>query len=228
MFDIQRLGPDDLGLILDLQTRVVSSLADKNLFQPSTPEFISYCLADGGRCYGVLHGSETVAYRMVYFPRDREFNLAKDSALPAAEHHHVGHWDTIAVLPQWRGNGLARILNARALADLAQTDIRHLFATSSPHNPHGVRTLLETGFRQVKLVRKFGGKLRFLFYRPHPEEWPPTPDRAEERLVAPSAIDDLEQAFREGWTGVGITVDGPNTVHFRMTRQPLPFSERQF
>src|SRR5436309_2157385 len=74
-FDVHRLGPEDLGLLLGLQERVHSALADPSVFQTSTPEFIAYCLADGGRCYGVVHGGETVAYRMVYFPRDRAFNL---------------------------------------------------------------------------------------------------------------------------------------------------------
>lgn len=224
MFDVRRLGPGDLGLILELQERITSSLADKDVFQTSTPEFISYCLAGGGRCYGVAHGPDTVAYRMVYFPRDRAFNLAKDTSLPASAYGQVGHWDTIAVMPRWRGHGLARTLNARALADLAGTDIRHLFSTSSPENPHGVRTLIETGFRPVRLVRKFGGKLRFLLYRPRPAGWPPHPpgDRTE-RIVALSATGELDDAFHDGWTGVGITIDGPRSAYLRMARQPPPF-----
>jgi GNAT superfamily N-acetyltransferase len=223
MFGIRRLGPADLGLILELQERIRESLTDKDIFQTSTPEFIAYCLADGGRCYGVMNGPETVAYRMVYFPREREFNLAKDTALPVTEYPYVGHWDTIAVLPEWRGHRLARLLNARALADLADTDIRHLFATSSPRNPHGVRTLLETGFRPVRLVRKFGGKLRFLFYRPQPTGWPAPDDGQAEMTVAFPATDELEKAFLDGWTGVGITLDGPDAAHLRMQRHVLPF-----
>ena len=167
---IRKLGPADLDLILTLQEQIVSGLDDKRIFQRSSPEFISYCLHQGGRCYAIKNG-EAVAYRMIYFPRDRQFNLCVDVALPLAERPFVAHWDTIAVLPDWRGLGCSRKFNARALEDLADTDMRHLFATSSPHNPYGTRALMEAGFRPIKLVVKFGGNLRFLFYRPYPGEW---------------------------------------------------------
>ncbi|MFJ7776958.1 GNAT family N-acetyltransferase [Streptomyces yangpuensis] len=217
-FDVQRLGPADLGLILGLQERVRSALPDPSVFQTSTPEFIAYCLADGGRCYRVVHDGEPVAYRMVYFPRDRAFNLAKDTSLPPAEYDAVAHWDTVAVLPEWRGHGLARLMNVRALGDLTDTGIRHVLATSSPDNPHGVRTLMEAGFRPVGLVEKFGGKLRFLLYRTYPQPWTappalppgPAPAEPEERLVALSAVAELARAFRDGWSGAALSFDGPD------------------
>ncbi|MEU5092476.1 GNAT family N-acetyltransferase [Streptomyces sp. NPDC021356] len=234
-FGVRRLGPGDLPLLLDLQQRIRSALDDTSVFQTSTPDFIAYCLAGGGRCYGVLHERETVAYRIVYFPRDRDFNLAKDTTLDPAEYHRVAHWDTVAVLPGWRGHALARLMNARALADLADTDVRHLFATSSPANPHGVRTLMEAGFRPICLVRKFGGKLRFLLHR---TVQPGTPTRIDDPLdpVGPAgegpekAVDltataELEAAFAEGWTDSGMLVD-PRGGHARllMRHRPLPFA----
>ncbi|MFF3767651.1 GNAT family N-acetyltransferase [Streptomyces sp. NPDC001922] len=222
MFEIGRLGPGDLALILGLQQRIHSSQPDRDTFQLSTPEFIAYCLGEGGRCYGVRHHGETVAYRMVYFPRERAFNLARDTPLPRGELVHAAHWDTIAVLPRWRGHGLSGLMNARALADLADTGIRHLFATSSPRNPHGVRSLIATGFRPVRVALKFGGKLRFLFYRPFPADWPAGHGPVPERAVALSDTAGLEDAFRRGWVGTGIDVT-PAAPRLRMQRHPLPF-----
>jgi ribosomal protein S18 acetylase RimI-like enzyme len=219
-FSVRRLGPADLGLLLALQEQIHAGLPDKSVFQTSTPEFISYCLADGGRCYGVGHEKETVAYRIVYFPRGRDFNLAKDSALPAAEHDRVAHWDTIAVQPAWRGYGLARLMNSTALSELAGTPFRHLFATSSPRNPHGIRSLLEAGFRPIRLLVKFGGKLRFLCYRPTPQGWDTTP--AAVRSVPMSATAELGHAFSTGWVGAGVEFasTGPR---LHLERRPLPF-----
>lgn len=223
-FRVRRLGPADLGLLLDLQERIHAGLPDKSVFQTSTSEFISYCLDDGGHCYGVGHEKETVAYRIVYFPRGRDFNLAKDSALPAAEHDRVAHWDTIAVLPAWRGYGLARLMNSTALSELAGTPFRHLFATSSPRNPNGVRSLVDAGFRPIRMLVKFGGKLRFLCYRRTPRGWDTMSlsGPAEARTVAMSATDELDQAFTAGWVGVG--VEFPDTgPRLCLERRPLPF-----
>lgn len=223
-FDVRRLGPDDLGLLLGLQERIRSALPDPSVFQTSTPEFLAYCLGDGGLCYRVVHDGETVAYRIVYFPRRREFNLAKDTALPPEEYDRVAHWDTVAVLPAWRGHGLARLMNRRALADVADTGARHLLATSSPANPHGVRTLMEAGFRPVGLVRKFGGRLRFLLYRPSPAPWPADRGDRTGRTVPFTATGDLERAFRNGWAGTGIVPDASGGARLRMRRLPLPFA----
>ncbi|MDC0773762.1 GNAT family N-acetyltransferase [Streptomyces sp. HD] len=227
MFTLRRLGPADLGLLLDLQERIRSSLPDPDVFQTSTPEFISYCLADGGRCYGVSHESAAVAYRMVYFPRDRDFNLAKDTALPPSEYALVAHWDTIAVLPEWRGHGLARLLNSRALSDVASLDVRHLYATSSPKNPHGIGSLMRAGFRPVRLVRKFGGKLRLLFYRPTPAPWTSGRSGEPERSVPLSAINELEEVLRDGWIGIRLTDDDRLGPCLSLRRHSLPFVDRQ-
>ncbi|MEU8844732.1 GNAT family N-acetyltransferase [Streptomyces sp. NPDC048564] len=227
MFDIRPLGPEALETLLKLQERIKSALPDPDVFQTSTPEFISYCLADGGLCYGVSRGSETVAYRMVYFPRDRDFNLAKDTPLPPSEYGRVAHWDTIAVLPEWRGHGLARLMNTRALADVAAHDIGHLYATSSPMNPHGVGSLLAAGFRPVRLVTKFGGKLRFLFHRPTPNSWAPARNGQPELSVSLSATGELENAFLEGWVGVRLDSDHSSGPRLSLQRHSLPFADQQ-
>ncbi|MEU7137682.1 GNAT family N-acetyltransferase [Streptomyces sp. NPDC046261] len=239
MFTVERLGPQALGLLLDLQERIHAALPDGSVFQRSSADFLSYCLAEGGRCYAVRHRGETVAYRVVYFPRDREFNLAKDVPLPAEEYARVAHWDTIAVLPRWRGHRLSALMNARALSDLRETGIRHLFATSSPRNPHGVRSLIAAGFRPVRLVVKFGGNQRFLFYRPFPGGWEPAgddaPDDAQDhtggKLLPLSATGDLEAAFGSGWIGTDLHMGVANATNgtdgtaprLRMRRRSLPF-----
>jgi GNAT superfamily N-acetyltransferase len=223
MFKVTRLGPSDLELVLKLQAQIPEALLSTGIFQVSTPDFISYCLRDGGRCYAVHHNYTAVAYRIVYFPRDREFNLAQDSPLPPAEHSLAAHWDTVAVLPRWRGHRLAALMNAQALADMANTQYRHLFATSSPANPHGVRTLIQAGFRPIRLVRKFGGKSRFLCYRPNPDGWLPVPSSQVGRQIPLDATDTLADALDSGWVGTGITVTPPAS-RLLLTCQPVPIT----
>lgn len=221
MFEIRRLGAENVGLILEMQERIYSELPDKSVFQRSTVEFISYCLGHGGRCYGVQHHGETIAYRMVYFPRNRAFNLAKDVRIPLEEYHRVAQWDTIAVLPEWRGNGLSGLMNTRALADLADTGMRHLLATSSPRNPHGIRSLIKAGFRPIQIKLKFGGKLRLLFYRPFPDGWPDVDPTVIEE-VSLSATSELRTAFRGGWVGKDVRIEG-STSKLLIQHCPLEF-----
>ncbi|MEU4175155.1 GNAT family N-acetyltransferase [Streptomyces sp. NPDC026589] len=222
MFDIVRLGPGDRGLILTMQERIYAALPEKTVFERSSGEFIEYCLDGGGLCYASLRHGVPVGYRMVYFPRGREFNLAKEVPLPSHEWDRVAHWDTTAVQPEWRGHGLGGLMNARALADLAGTGTRHVFATSSPCNPYGVKPLVTAGLRPVRLVRKFGGHLRFLLYRPFPAGWGADSPRGEEKAVALSAITELEAAFRDGWVGAEVVIDEAG-ARLRMRRAPLPF-----
>ena len=128
----------------------------------------------------------------------------------------------MAVLPRWRGFSLSRALNQQALSALRETDIRHLFATSSPRNPYGLRQLMAVGFRSVRLGVKFGGKMRVLSYRPFPEDMAPAAADLGERSIPLTATTNLDVAFRTGWVGVGVETSGTDSL-MRLRYQPAPF-----
>ena len=222
MFTFRRLRTGDFHLIIDMQQQIYESLHDKDTFQLSTAEFISYCLDGGGFIYSAHHADSIVGYRIIYLPRERDFNLSRDIPLPRPEQLKVAHFDTVAVLPQWRGFGLSRSLSDLALSGLASTDVRHLFATTSPRNPYSLIQLIAAGFRPVRLGVKFGGKTRILCYRPYPEMWLAADSDLDARLVPLTATEDLVAAFRAGWVGFGV-MTGNTGYQLEMRYQPAPF-----
>ncbi|MFK3672302.1 GNAT family N-acetyltransferase [Leifsonia aquatica] len=187
-----------------MQEVIYDGLSDKSTFQRSTSEFVAYCLTDGGACFGVFApDGSLVAYRLSYFPRDREFNLGA-GRVPPSEYAYVAHMDTTAVLPSWRRHGLANQLNAKVLKALRGTEVRHLFATASPFNPNSVRALLNTGLRTIDMIEKFGGKLRLLFYRPFPDEWEDLAEGGPEWHVPLSDVSALKKLMSVGAIGMKV------------------------
>ena len=219
-FTLRYLEPVDLELILEMQQQISEDLLDPSVFQTSTSEFIAYCLDGGGRVYGVSHGERTVAYRIVYYPRDRNFNLARYSSLPAEQHGCVAQWDTIGVLPEWRGNGLVRLLNTQALADVARSEFRHLFATTSPANPSGIRAMFSAGFRAMRLFERFEGRLRFLGYRRAQSPWPAPDTDSAHRSIPLGATDELRDALAQGWVGHTL-LDEQDELRLGMSYEPV-------
>lgn len=222
LIDLRLLCADDIEHVLDVQDRIRSALDDEDLFPPSTRRFVAHCLAGGGFLYGGFHDGELVGYRIVHLPREHEFTLARHIPLPAGEWPRVAHFDTVAVLPEWRGHGISGVLNRRALADLRDREFRHVLATSSPRNPHGIRQLMAAGFRPVRFVERVGGTIRLLSYRPLPHGWPDVDGDSPERVVPLSDLLSLAAVLRSGWVGHEVIPD-TDGFRLRVRRHPAPY-----
>jgi len=201
MVEIRSLDLSHLEDILEIQDKVIEALPKKEVLQPSTREFEIYCLTGGGICLGAFceETGKLIAYRIAYFPMDREFNLAR-GYVPDTEVEKVAHLDTTAVLPEWRRRGLADQLNFEMMECLKVSGMKHLFCTVSPYNPGSMFAIIKTGSRPIKLINIFGGKLRFLCYRPLPNEWPVAD--AEEKRVFWDDLDSLKSYLSKGFIGI--------------------------
>ena len=221
MFSVRRLTGLDLDRVLVMQEIIYKGLQDKSIFQRSTQEFVAYCLAEGGVCFGAFApAGELVAYRLSYFPRDRAFNLGI-GVVPPSEFEFVAHMDTTAVLHHWRQHGLANRLNSEVLTALRDSEVRHLFATASPFNPNSVRALLKTGLRTIAVIENAGGKLRLLFYRPFPGWWVDPEKDESEAQVSLLDVPQLRTTMLAGAVGVKVA-DHSGEQMLVLRRPPTP------
>lgn len=196
------LGEADLPKVLELHALSLSLADEPGLVKPDEPRFFAEHLAARGRILGVFEGERLVAYGVLGLPNPGGYNLGEDLGLPACELGRVAHLAGAAVHPDRRGRGLQRRLTAERLELAAQFGRAHAISTVSPLNYVSWRNLLAQGLLVRRLVRKYGGHLRYVLHRQGGAE----PSLCRERSVTRPLRDaDGQQALLErGWAGFAL------------------------
>ena len=158
-FTIKRLGFQDLSAIMALQESVLAALPDKNLYFPLTrDELLESLHLD--TLEGVYNDKEEIiAFSLVVSPRIGSRNLA--SSLSASPDETLT-FDVVMVHPIWRGNGIQRILLARAIESMEQVNATRILATVAPDNTHSLDNFLASGFSIIDTQTKYAGLTRHI------------------------------------------------------------------
>lgn len=165
---ITRLNERYLPEIMALQQVIVKHLGEPDLLQSFSYDFMKQHLGRKGIVLGVIVDGKLVAFRNLYYPDlwDKRWNLGIDIGLTGKELHHVVNLQMVCVHPRFRGNALAKKMNAIALDLLREKGTHyHVCATVSPYNIWNIPVLLASGFRIVRLKDKYGGKIRYIVYQ---------------------------------------------------------------
>lgn len=170
--EIRPLALRDADALEALQADVVRQLDDAEHYYPLSRSEIEDLLDGSGFTLGVWAGGELLAFRTLYFPRERDDNLGRELGLTAAEQLKVAHLEASVVHPAARGNGLQLRLTQLALAGLGRLPelqgaraIRYLCATVALGNVPSLKEKFAAGLHIAALKRKYGGSWRYLFFR---------------------------------------------------------------
>lgn len=94
------------------------------------------------------------------FPGSSPENLGLDAGLSEEELPYVAHMDSAAVLPDFRGCHLQKLMMQTAEKDLHSAGYRYLCCTVHPENRYSLNSVLSLGYQTVTTCEKYGGYLR--------------------------------------------------------------------
>ena len=212
------LEPADEPLWTALRNEVIAALPDPDCYVREHDErafFLQHC-TPRGETIGVFHGDALVAYAMLGLPAvDDPDNLGVRLKLDASGRAATAHLSSCMVRPGWRGQGLQRTLLGARLA-LAHAHQRHLcMAVVSLHNHSSRHNMLRRGLH-VAWVGDLDGLRRQialidLHHGLHV-------DTGDERLIDSDDLAAQQQAFADGYVGVG-ELRTDDQVHLRFLRR---------
>ena len=157
---LRRCTPEQAPAVYTLQNEVRAAMPDPEQFVPDTLENITaYVRKD--LCIGAWQGSRLGGYLIVRFCGRSAHNYAAFMDVPRTEWEHWANADSAVVHPDWRGNGLQRILLEDALP-LLRPGIVGIGATVSPGNPYSLNNAKACGFEIVSRREMYGGHDRYL------------------------------------------------------------------
>ncbi|MDA2731974.1 GNAT family N-acetyltransferase [Bacillus cereus] len=166
-FHVTLLSLDYIEQILSLQNVVVEALEDKSRLQPLSQEEFQYILEGNGMMIGAFIENELIAFRALLVPPIDDEHLGLDIGLPESELHRVIYQEISNVHPNWRGNGMQKILATVIMDELQKEDSKYDYVccTVAPFNIPSLKDKFAQGMKIAALKEKYGGSMRYVFVK---------------------------------------------------------------
>lgn len=167
---IRTLSIKEMGKVLDLQEFIGDELGNKEIFYKHHRAEIFRFMRHGGYAIGVFNSKkELIAYRIISRPRESKENLGRDIGLKGQELMNVLHLESVAVKPDYRGNGLELLTYEFAREYIENFDQMHLFYAVFPKNVISLKNMFSKSFMvvNIKNMHRIGDRtfLRFILYK---------------------------------------------------------------
>ncbi|MCI9361138.1 MAG: GNAT family N-acetyltransferase [Hungatella sp.] len=162
-FVIEKAVCADYQLFADIIQSVWDSMEQKDWFMADNADYTYHMLSTGqGTGYKAIHtGTKQVAgVFMTTIPGLDESNLGYDIGFSKSELLETAHMDSVAVLPQYRGQGLQFCLMQEGEKDLKERGFHYLLCTIHPQNRYSRNNALKQGYVFVLQKRKYNGIVR--------------------------------------------------------------------
>ncbi len=166
-FHVTLLSKEHIEQILLLQNIVVEALEDKSRLQPLSQEEFQYILEGNGMMIGAFIKNELIAFRALLVPLIDDEHLGLDIGLPESELHRVIYQEISNVHPNYRGNGIQKILATVIMDELQKENSKYDYVccTVSPFNIPSLKDKFAQGMEIAALKEKYGGSLRYVFVK---------------------------------------------------------------
>ena len=163
-YSMRVLRNSDLPSILGLYDFVVAKMKDPNMLWRYDDQMVAEFLGEDGIVGGVFVEDRLVAVRVVYF--HHEGDLTNPLMYKEDAYGETAHLALCVVHPDFRGNSLQKKLGVYLL-QIAQTlrAFPTMCSVVSPHNYPSMSDKFSLNMVVVKLMPKFKGVWRYIFYR---------------------------------------------------------------
>ncbi|KXY02567.1 N-acetyltransferase [Bacillus paranthracis] len=167
LFHVTLLSLEHIEQILLLQNVVVEALEDKSRLQPLSQEEFQYILEGNGMMIGAFIKNELIAFRALLVPPIDDEHLGLDIGLPESELHRVIYQEISNVHPNYRGNGIQKILATVIMDELQKENSKYDYVccTVAPFNIPSLKDKFAQGMEIAALKEKYGGSLRYVFVK---------------------------------------------------------------
>ncbi|QUG39986.1 GNAT family N-acetyltransferase [Psychrobacillus sp. INOP01] len=197
---VHELTLEHLDSILRLQHIVLRSMEDENFLSPLTIEEFEDSIAHN-LMIGAFVDNELIAFRALALPPIDDHHLGYDIGLSPEQLEKVVYQEITNVHPDYRGFGLQKKLGVIVMELLDASPYTHVCATVAPFNIASLKDKLSQGMVIGALKKKYGGMLRYVFYKKiHVDRI------SEDKLleIPMDAIEKQQQLIADGWIATAI------------------------
>lgn len=200
-YTVRVLTIDNLENVLRLQDIVLGALENKEFLSPLTKEDYEECIHNQ-LMVGVFIDEKLIAFRALAIPVINEDHLGYDIGLSTDQLNNVVYQEITNVHPSYRGFGLQKKLGEMVMELLDSSPYTHVCATVAPFNIASLKDKLSQGMVIGALKKKYGNKLRYVFFKKLHENRKSSEDLVE---IDMAETEKQQQLLAEGWIGTSIS-----------------------
>ena len=168
MIKLVRLTVDDTAEVMNILTTVHEQMDHKEWYVIDNFEYYDYYLQEGkGVGYKAvdMENDRSLGLFIAVIPDKKEMHLGYDCGLTDNQVKREAVMDTVAVLPEARGQNLQFLLMHAVEEKLREMGYRYLTATVHPDNPYSLRNALKRNYKIMATKEKYGGYLRHVLLK---------------------------------------------------------------
>ena len=159
---IRKIGMEEVHKYLEFLHEVKALMEqDEWFFLDPDEEVYEMMEQDAMGIWLAQDGERIAAVFCVVYPGMKEFNLGYDLGFSEDDLHRVVHMDTVAVHPDYRGQGLQHRMMLHAEQELIG---RILMCTIHPDNKYSLNNVLKQGYTIKMRVEKYGS-IRYILQK---------------------------------------------------------------
>lgn len=158
----KKLDATAIPALLEIQEETFAyANGNTDFLRRNTAETLAVCFTEPSAVLGVFYEDSLIAFGILHVAGTTKENLAYD----VEEIKNVtdsANVKLIIVRPQFRGNGIQRMLIDRLQNIAKETGHAWICATVAPDNVWSLNNFLKCGLREIKILEKYGGMKRTL------------------------------------------------------------------
>lgn len=161
--EIKTLSLEYLDKIMELQDYIINKIENKKIFAKTERYEFENIINKDGEVIGVTTGKDQlIAFGAMVIPGRSEFNLGYDLNFNDDNLLKVAHIESTVVHPQYRGNGIQKMLCSYLENNGIKKGATIFCATVSPENQFSLRSILSLDYKIALEKEKYGGLKRYI------------------------------------------------------------------
>jgi Acetyltransferase (GNAT) family. len=161
--EIRRITTEQVPQVYALMLDVVTRMPSQELFAADDEAYLYAHVEELGEIYGAFEEDKLVAYSVLSYPGQQEWNLGSELGVPKTELDKVAVLDATVVHESARGRGLQRTFTQLREKRAREHGALYLYGTVHPDNTPSRRNLEEAGLT-IRFTRPmYGGSMRHCY-----------------------------------------------------------------